>query len=402
MAGVGITAALKRRITIMSRFRSLPGWAKALALIAATAALYVFTARMGLALAMPPEKKATAVWPPSGIALAALLLAGYRVWPGIWLGAFLANLWDVSAPANVASFGTHLVVSSGIATGSTLQALLGCYLLHRWVGNETSLDRARNVFQFVAIALLVCLVGATVGVTVLVLADLTQWPQYVFSWWTWWLGDSVGILVLTPLLLVWNKPAWLEPNARRLLEASLLSALLVGVGLFVFGGWAPWGLVTAALTYMTVPLLVWAAFRFGEHGAMAALLLVSGMAVGGTVHGHGPFVHKTLHDSLLLLQTFVGVLAVTVLALTGALAERRRADQVKAALISQLEEALDEIKTLRGLIPICAWCKSIRNDEGSWEQLEAYLRDRTEAEFSHGICPQCAQRRLDSESIMGC
>jgi len=94
-------------------------------LILLIAALYVITARLGLTLAMPPENKATAVWPPSGIALAALLLAGRRVWPGIWVGAFLANLWDAVSPATPFSLGAHLAVSAGIAVGSTLQAIAG-------------------------------------------------------------------------------------------------------------------------------------------------------------------------------------------------------------------------------------------------------------------------------------
>jgi len=386
---------------IMSRSRALPPWAKLLLLLSATAALYTVTARMGLALAMPPEKKATALWLPSGIALAALLVAGYRVWPGIWLGAFLANLWDVFQPANAAPLSVHLLLSASIASGSTSQAVLGASFLRRWLGRDTSLDRARSVFQFVGVTLLMCVVGATVGVTALVLAGVTHQAHHAFRWLTWWLGDTVGILVVTPLILFWSKPLWFEWNARRLLEGGLLAGILVGVGLFVFGGWSPWGPVTSALTYVTVPLLVWATFRFGQHGAMVNLVLISGLAVWGTIHGHGPFVQKTLTESLLLIQTFVGVLAITVLTLAGVLAERRQAEQTKTALISQLENARNEIRTLRGLIPICAWCKNIRNDEGCWEQLEAYLRDRTEAKFSHGICPQCAGKRLGLEVTEG-
>jgi hypothetical protein len=123
------------------------------------------------------------------------------------------------------------------------------------------------------------------------------------------------------------------------------------------------------------------------------LLLVSKIAVWGTSHGHGPFVQPTLNESLLLLQTFVGVIAVTTLALAGVLNERRVAENAKTTAIGELERALNEIKTLRGLIPICAWCKKIRNDAGSWEQLEAYLRGHTEAEFSHSICPECVAQR---------
>lgn len=361
--------------------------------VLATVVLYVLTARLGLTLALPPEKKATAVWLPSGIALAAILIGGYRLWPGIWLGAFIANAWDFFDPANKFSLSAHLAVSSGIAVGSTLQSLLGALLMHRWIGRESLFDGARSVFQFIGITLLVCLVASTVGVTTLMVTGFASWSKYAFAWWTWWVGDTIGILIVTPLILSWRKPTWFKWELRRLGEAALLLGLLLGVTLFVFAGWSPWGIVAGTLAYLTVPLLVWAAFRFGQHGATASLLLVSKVAVWGTAHGHGPFVQQTLNESLLLLQTFVGVLAVTTLALAGVLAERRRAELARLGAIQQLERALHEIKTLRGLIPICAWCKKIRNDAGSWEQLEAYLRDHTEARFSHGICPECIEKR---------
>src|SRR5690348_8325146 len=107
---------------LLSETRSSPKWRR-WAVVLALAAVYIATARLGLLLALPPEKKATAVWPPSGIALAALLLLGYRVWSGVWLGAFLANLWDYFNPASEFPLTAHLLVSAGIATGSTLQAL---------------------------------------------------------------------------------------------------------------------------------------------------------------------------------------------------------------------------------------------------------------------------------------
>ena len=377
----------------MSRLRLLPPWTKSVILILATVVLYVATARLGLGFALPPEKKATAVWLPSGIALAAILIGGYRIWPGVWLGAFIANVWDVFGPDNQFSVGAHLAVSCGIAVGSTLQPLLGARLLHRWIGSEVVFDGARSAFKFAGITLLTSLVASTIGVMMLMITGFAPWSKYAFAWWTWWVGDIIGILIVTPLVLSWSTPPSFAWDRRRALEAAVLLALLLGVALFVFGNWQLWDVVAGTLTYLTVPLLVWSTFRFGQHGATAGVLLVSKIAVWGTTQGHGPFVQPTLNESLLLLQTFVGVLAVTTLALAGVLAERQRAEDAKAGAIQQLERALHEIKTLRGLIPICAWCKKIRNDAGSWEQLEAYLRSHTEAEFSHGICPDCLEKR---------
>lgn len=384
----------------MRQFQGQLSRSKYLIIILALAALYLATARLGLTLALPPAGKATAVWPPSGIALAALLLFGYGVWPGIWLGSWLGNFWDFFDPANQFSWLSHLLVSSCIATGSTLQPLLGTFLLTRWVGRENPLNTARSVFLFLGVASLMCLVAASIGVTALAVTGFAQWRDYGFNWLTWWLGDTVGILVVAPLILVWSRPPRWAGETRLLLEAGLLLGLLLGVGLSVFGGWGPGGIDTSHLAYMSVPPLVWAAFRFGRHGATVALIVVSGVAIAGTAQNQGPFVRETLNASLLSLQTFLAILAVMVLALAGVLSERRRAELAQASLIEQLQQAFKEIKTLRGLIPICAWCKKVRNDVGLWQQLEAYLRDHSQAEFSHAICPECVAREKSDPALV--
>jgi integral membrane sensor domain MASE1 len=214
-------------------------------------------ARLGLTLALPPEGKATAVWAPSGIALAAVLLKGRLVWPGIWLGAFLGNFWDYFTSADDFSLATHLVVSGGIATGSTLQALLGAYLLQRWVGRRNPLGQARTVFQFVIVVLFICLVASTIGVTTMALAGFASWANYGFNWLTWWIGDTAGIFIVTPLILAWSEPPQFVWQLERLAEAGLLLGLVVIVALWVFSGWQPWGIDTRLMAYMTVPPLEW-------------------------------------------------------------------------------------------------------------------------------------------------
>jgi integral membrane sensor domain MASE1 len=373
----------------MSKSPPLPPWLKHLALLLALSTLYVITARLGLTLALPPGDKATAVWPPSGIALAALLLLGYRLWPGIWLGAFLANFWDFFTPDNDFSLTTHLLASGGIAVGSTLQPLLGAYLLRRCLGQQSPLEGAGSVFWFLGVGLLMYLVAATVGVTTLYLAGFTSLADYPLNWWTWWLGDSVGVLIVTSLILAWWKRLRFAEEAGSGAEAGILLGGVALVEWWVFGGRELWGIDSRFLVYLTVPPLVWAAFRFGARGATLELLLVTGIAVWGTAQGHGPFAGETLNESLLLLQTFMGAASVTALTLVGVLAERQRAERAQANLIERLQRAINEIKVLRGLVPICAWCKRIRNDTGLWQQLETYLGEHSEAEFSHCICPEC-------------
>jgi integral membrane sensor domain MASE1 len=356
------------------------------------AGLYVATARLGLALALPPEAKATAVWPPSGIAFAAVVLAGRCAGPGIWLGAFLANFWDYFAATNRLPLATHLLVSSGIAVGSTVQALLGGWLVHRWIGGPRILDRTQNAFRFMGIALIVCLVASTTGVTTMCLVGYAPWAHYGFNWRTWWVGDTIGVLVVSPLVLVWSRRPLLAGKSLLVAEAGLLWLAVLGLGLCIFERWNLRGIDTGYLAYMTIPPLVWAAFRFGRYGATATLMLMSGMAILGTAHGHGPFVRPTLNQSLILLQTFVGIVTVTTLALVAVLAERQQAKEEQAHLMGQLLQALTEIKTIRGMIPICAWCKKIRTDVGSWEQLEFYLSKHLDATFTHGACPECAEK----------
>jgi integral membrane sensor domain MASE1 len=363
------------------------------------AGAYIATARLGLTLALPPEAKATAVWPPSGIAFAAVVLVGRGAGPGIWLGAFLANFWDYFSATNKLPLATHLLLSSGIAVGSTVQALLGGWLVQRWIGGPGILDRTRSAFRFMGIALLVCVVASTTGVTTMCLLGYAPWAHYGFNWRTWWVGDTIGILVVTPLVLVWSRRPWLAGKSWLVAEALLVWLAVLGLGLCIFERWDLRGIDTGYLAYMTFPPLVWVTFRFGRYGATATLVLMAGLAVLGTAQGHGPFVRPTLNQSLLLLQMFVGVLTVMTLALVAVLAERRQAKEEQAHLMVQLFEALEEIKTICGLIPVCAWCKKVRTDTGAWEQMEYYLSKRLEATFTHGVCPQCAKKVTEEEGL---
>ncbi|MDB5308211.1 MAG: domain S-box protein [Gemmataceae bacterium] len=315
-------------------------WPRQWVVILALAALYLAFARLGLALAVPPEKKATAVWPSSGIALAAVLLFGPRVWPGIWLGSVVANLWDYFDPANPFPLATSLGVSSAIAGATTLQALLGAAGLRRWVGGPDPFGRAQDVFRFVAVVLVGCLIASTVGVTSLCRGGIVPWAAYPFTWLTWWLGDVIGILAVTPFVLAWYRPSDLVARPRRTAEAGLLYGLVLGTGFVLFCWPGSWTAGSSPRVYLTVPFLVWAAFRFGQRGTTTTLLLLAALAVWGTALGRGPFFRETLAESLLSLQTFVGVLAVTALVTTAVLAERGQAEERFRAIVEATPSAI--------------------------------------------------------------
>jgi PAS domain S-box-containing protein len=339
----------------LTKTRPSTGWLWTWFVVVGLAAGYVVTARLGLILALPPEKKATAVWPPSGIALAALLLLGFRIWPGIWLGAFLANLWDYFNPANPFPLTAHLLVSAGIATGSTLQALAGSFLVRRWIGPTNPFDRASHAFAFVGVAMLMCLIAATCGVSSLYVGGFAPGQAVGFIWWTWWLGDMTGVLTVGALILTWSDWPPFIMESRRLIEAALFLVLLLALASAIFGIVSPVVTLPPPLAYLTVPFVVWATFRFGLHGAATTIFLLSIIAVLGTSQGTGPFTQPTVQESLLLLQMFMGVIAVTALVMAAVLNERRAAEIAVQSSQQREKERADELEAILRATPTPIW-----------------------------------------------
>lgn len=307
--------------------------------IAALAAAYAFAGAVGLSLAIPPGY-ATAVWPSSGIALAGLLLFGPRAWPGVWLGSFAVNVWVEPA---------QFLIAASIAAGSTLQALLGAWLLRKWVGTSRIFEYGPAVFIFAGIMALCCLVAPTWGATTLRIAGVLDTPAYFDSWRTWWLGDLIGVLVVTPLILNWRR---LLPAGRRSwprLEYFASLALLVAVTAFAFFGQS---LLTGAahpLTFLPLPFLVWIACRAPPGGVALASCLVSAIAVIATSLGAGPFALDGTHESLLTVQAFTGMTTLTALALSAAVTGHRQAEDTLRALSSELQQLAltDDLTGLR-------------------------------------------------------
>jgi signal transduction histidine kinase len=295
-----------------------------LVLIGGLAAVYLLAARLGLAFDALAGF-ATLVWPPTGISLAALLLLGYRVWPGVLIGAAAANFFA----------GAPLAVALGIGAGNTAEALVGAYLLRRIPGFSVTLENASSVLGLIALAALCStLLSATVGVASLSAGGLITQSQVQETWRAWWIGDMVGVLLVTPIILVWSN----APRARfrhHLAERIALAAAVVVAGVVTFfSGMAGLpGLATPFhYTDLLFAVLIWAALRFGQRGAATAAFLLSVIAVAGTARGYGPFAVPELHHGLLSLQTFMALVVATVLLLGGTIAERRRArDEARQA-----------------------------------------------------------------------
>src|SRR5438876_10679312 len=188
--------------------------------------VYFIAGKLGLMLASL-HASASPVWPAAGIALAALLVLGYRTWPAIFVGAFLVNL---TTAGNVAT-------SLAIASGNTLEAVCGAWLVNRFAGGRTVFDRPQGVFKFALAAAISTIISPTFGVTGLALAGFADWTNYRAIWLTWWLGDATGDLVFTPLVLLWSVASKRKWNKKEAAEVGALLLLLVALSWVVFGGW---------------------------------------------------------------------------------------------------------------------------------------------------------------------
>lgn len=313
-------------------------------ILAAIAAAYFAAGKAGLMLAFV-NVSATAVWPPTGIALAALLKLGCRAWPAVFAGAFLVNLTtgaEAAAPLHLPFL--NIVGSSvGIAAGNTLEGVLGAWLVNRLAGGAGVFDRAANVARFALLAGMVSTaVSATLGVTGLALAGLADWTHYNAIWLTWWLGDLGGALVVAPVLILADRGSeggWTRAFA---LESAATILTVLAVGGLVFGDVLGTGRRAYPLEFLCFPPLLWSAFRLGQRETAGAVFLLSMVAVWGTLRGYGHFVRSSENESLLYLQAFMGVAALMSLAVAALVRERNRKRAELRASHDDLEQRVRE------------------------------------------------------------
>ena len=300
------------------------------------ALIYVLAGKLGLTLAVF-HPSATPVWPPTGISLAAFLLLGFGVWPAIFLGAFVVNLTTAGSVAT----------SLSIATGNTLEGLLGAFLVNQFANGRNVFAHQRDTFAFVLLAaLLSTTVSATFGVTTLTLGGYADWERYSEIWITWWLGDAAGALIVTPAIVLWVLDHAVNWSRSRWLEISVSISLLCLVALVVFqSGLAMTG-PNYPLGFLTLSILIWVAVRLGPRETTTAVLLCVGIAIWGTLRGSGPFARGSANETLLLLQAFMAVIAVTALALAVGVSERRRAEQALDQLNQTLERRIQDRTTI--------------------------------------------------------
>ena len=298
-----------------------------LAQVAVVSVAYAVGARLAISIeGVSPF--AASVWPPAGIAQAGLLFFGSKVWPAIVLGTFLLNLVNPSEQIFAVWLGGNV--------GAILQAVFAVTAL-RWLGFRPSLARLKDVVNLILFGGLISTqISCTIGVFSLYLAGKIDGSQYWSVRWDWWLGDTMGVLILTPLILIFLRPKvtvesikiQTEHQKKHLIWRGVWLILLIAVSWIVFESKNDASISRYPLEYLPFPLIIWAALQFGQRAAVLASFIVSSIAILGSSQGGGPFIAKAenIPQAILFLQAFMAVVTITSLLLAATVAERASAE----------------------------------------------------------------------------
>jgi len=299
--------------------------------VIALALAYFAAAEFGQSLAFS-VRGVTALWPPTGIAVAALLLWGYRVWPGIFLGTLCVNV------LNNDSF----IIPAVIGAGNTLGPVIVRFGLGR-VGFDNALASTRDVLSLILVgAVLGMAVTSSYGVAVLAVVGFVPWSAYGSVWWIWWVGDAMGVIVFAPLILSWaTRP---QPNGSRprLVELCGIFGGLSIVSMVALSGALFHNPTPFQLQYAIFPFIIWVSLRFGLRETTTAITLVVGFAVWGATHDRGPFTTGNLDQRLILLEMFMVIASVTGYLLSAVSGERTRARAALQRAHNELEHRVEQ------------------------------------------------------------
>jgi integral membrane sensor domain MASE1 len=277
-----------------------------------------------------------------------MLLSRCRLWPGLWAGGFLVNYYIFVTSHSEVLPNMQRIASAGIATGNTLESVIAVVLIQQFAGGRRVYERSAGVFRyFLYAAVIGCSVSATIGVSMLQIVDIVRWGGYGLAWVTWWLGDAVSTLTVAPLLVVWATRRPPIQTMGRALEMTALLCVLTGVSLLQWGPWLTVGVNRLPMGYIVIPPLLWAAFRFYQHGAVTAVGVLCSIAVWGTLQNRGPFAVAGPHSSLLLLQTFCGTMAVTGLILSAVVSEHRSIEATQRQAENRLRQLAESEQSAR-------------------------------------------------------
>ena len=321
---------------------------------------YVIAGKLGQATTSIRSSNLGPVWPAYGVALAAVLLYGYRIWLGIAAAAFLVALWSPVGP------GTAL----GQAVGTTLAALTGAFFLRRVVSFKLSMQRVRDALGLIILgALASTVVSASIGVAVLYASGVQAYAGLGSAWLVYWMGDATGALLVTPLIVTLPSFPRLR-DRRRITELGLLLVLLAAVTFVVFADLPLIPVRLHVFAFCVLPFVMWAAIRFEVIGTSLSILLIATIATVETALGSGPFSSNTQFMNAVLLDVFFGVLAITGLTLASAVAERSEAERAREVLIREqaLHQREEELLEAQRVAHVGSWLWNPETDTVSWSE----------------------------------
>ncbi len=310
------------------------GWRQAASLLV-VGSIYFALAKLGLALASI-NPSASPIWPPTGFALAATLLAGYRVWPAILVAAFAANVTTAGS----------IATSLAIAVGNSIEALVTAYAINRWAGGSAAFDAPVGVTRFAAFSFVTGPpISATIGIGSLTMAGYADWDAFGSLWVTWWLGDVTGALLITPAIVLWAQTGWHFLPSKQIRESVAVVVAAVAVGIVAFSPLMQQTQARGPLAFLAIVPLVMAALRSGQRETATAALLLACFAVWGTMMHGGPFSRGTLNESFLMLLGFIIAVSMPSLILSADVAARRRTEDDLRSAYDELEQRVKQRTT---------------------------------------------------------
>jgi len=288
-------------------------------------AAYYITGKIGLGLEVV-NRFAAPVWPPAGIALAAILLYGYRMWPGLLIGAILIYI----------SIGASFFVTLSISVGSTFAALFGAYLLKRYAGFNISLNRVKDILNLVILgAFPGAIIYSTIGIVSLFLDGSLSLAALPETWIALFIGNVLGVLLFTPLILLWFKQQRINLAIKNLLESTLTAILLAVLTYVIFSSPLVYNVQTSPFKFLLISPLIWIVFRYGQRGGVTAVTLVATVASWCIYVQSFSQPRLYLQNSILLLQLFIVTILVTVMLISAIIKERELAELNRRKLLRE-------------------------------------------------------------------
>jgi integral membrane sensor domain MASE1 len=308
--------------------------------------IYSATGKLGLKLAYA-NASATAVWAPTGIAIAIMILKGYRIWPAVFVGAFLVNYTTT----------WYVPTSVSIALGNTLEGLAGAALIRSFANGHLVFEKPVTIFKYFFFAgLLSTTISSTIGVLSLCISRFEDWNNFFNIWLTWWLGDSAGALLISPLIIIWavhNKIKW---NTKKFFEGLGIFVFLAVLCFVEFTDFTVAGPNHYPFSYIIILPFVWVAFRFSPRAVVTYAFAFCGVAIWGTLNGFGPFVVSSQNDSLLFIQAFICILTIMSIGYSSVITEGKKIQQSLVHSKDELELRVRErTSELNSLVDALQW-----------------------------------------------